>query len=102
MPTFTYVAINEQGREITGAVEAADSAAVEKILEDQSLLPVRVEQGGVAKSKPAATFGMRTKKRKRRRITDRDIIDFSRQLVTLLKAGVPIPVSYTHLTLPTN
>ena len=89
MPTFSYVAINEQGQEVSGALDAADSTAAEKALEEQELLPIKVSLGAEEKRK-ATVSGIGGKKSKRRKVSDRDIIDFSKQMVTLLRAGVPI------------
>ena len=89
MPTFTYVAINEQGKEISGVIEASDSVSAEKAIEEQDLLPIKVKQGSDTTSK-SSRKGVYVKKGKRRKVTDREVIDFSRQLVTLLRAGVPI------------
>ncbi len=89
MPTFTYVAINEQGKEISGVIEASDPTSAEKAIEDQDLLPLKVAQGSDNAAK-SSVKGIRIKKAKRRKVSDRDVIDFSRQLVTLIRAGVPI------------
>lgn len=89
MPTFSYVAINEQGKEISGSIEASDPSSAEKAIEEQDLLPIKVTQGGNSTSKSSGK-GLHVKKGKRRKVSDRDVIDFSRQLVTLIRAGVPI------------
>lgn len=98
MPSFSYKAINEQGQEITGTIEASDAEAASKALEDQDLMPLSVSTHahGTKVKTPVASAGAGTKKR--RKITDRDIIDFTRQLVTLLKAGVPILSSLETLS----
>lgn len=91
MPSFSYVAITEEGREVKGVLEAPDQSAVERALESQNLFPISIsrDHGGV-KAKTSPTVTSPEMKGKRRRITHRDIIDFTRQLMTLLKAGVPI------------
>jgi len=89
MPTFTYVAINDQGQEIKGSLDAADQNAAERALENQELMPLKLTAGADSKAK-SPVRGMGAGKQKRRRITDRDLIDFSRQFVTLHRAGVPI------------
>lgn len=91
MPSFSYSAINEQGKEVSGSVEAADQNAAERMLESQDLMPLRVSQSD-GKSKSAAKVAAPTSASsgKRRKVNERDIIDFTKQLVTLLKAGVPI------------
>jgi len=91
MPSFTYAAINEQGREVNGSIEAADQSAAERLLEGQDLMPLRVTQSD-AKAKNAVKVAIpaASSSAKRKPVSERDIIDFTKQLVTLLKAGVPI------------
>ncbi|MBM3328749.1 MAG: type II secretion system F family protein [Calditrichaeota bacterium] len=96
MPTYSYVAINESGSEVRGTLDAADESAVQRSLEGQDLLPLKITAGGKAEAKaPAASSAAATGKKKK--VTDRDIIDFTRQLVTLIKAGVPILTSLETL-----
>ena len=91
MPTYSYVAINEQGKEITGMLDAPDQGGATRALEAQDLMPVRIVEGTQeARGKPAAAGALPAQVKRRRKIVMRDIIDFTRQLVTLLKAGVPI------------
>ncbi|NQU05068.1 MAG: type II secretion system F family protein [Calditrichaeota bacterium] len=91
MPRFSYVAINSSGKEVKGAMDAGDAAAVEHMLKDQELMPISVSAGesssGEQKSSGLNSSGKGGKPRK---ITVRDVIDFTKQLVTLIKAGVPI------------
>ncbi|NQT33616.1 type II secretion system F family protein [bacterium] len=91
MPNFSYKAVNEQGKEITGVIEASDAVTAQRMLESQNLMPMDVRAGGAVAStdgrKPAA---MSASSGKRKKISARDVIDFTRQLTTLLKAGVPI------------
>ena len=89
MPTFSYVAVNETGKEVSGTIDAADIIAAERQLENQDLMPVKVTASG-DKGKAAAKVAMAAPKGKRKKVSERDIIDFTRQIVTLLKAGVPI------------
>jgi len=90
MPTFSYVAINESGKEVTGTVEAVDKSAAERQIENQDLMPMSVTASSDGKAKAAAKTAAAAKPKKRKKVSERDIIDFTRQIVTLLKAGVPI------------
>jgi type II secretory pathway component PulF len=91
MPTFSYVAINEQGKEVSGTLDAPDESGATRALEAQDLMPVKVfERTSEARGKQASGAAVSGQPRRRRKVVMRDIIDFSRQLVTLLKAGVPI------------
>jgi type II secretory pathway component PulF len=90
MPSFSYVAINEQGREVTGVLEAADRGAAERLLEGQELMPLKLNQSDAKAKSAAKPIAQTTAQGKRKKVSERDIIDFTRQIVTLLKAGVPI------------
>lgn len=65
------------GRRLRGRVVAATRADVEKVLHAQGIVVLRIHRGG----RSGATKG---------RIRSRDVMLFSRQLATLLKAGIPI------------
>ncbi|MFC2150156.1 type II secretion system F family protein [Calditrichota bacterium] len=104
MASYAYTAINESGQEISGVIEASDEAAANKTLEGQNLMPLKIgkSRGGAAPTESAsAARPLAThrggKKRKPKKIVLRDVTDFTRQLVTLLKAGVPILTSLETL-----
>ncbi len=90
MPSFSYTAINETGKEITGVLDAADIAAAQRTIQAQNLLPVKVEPHRSAKTGGKASPLRINKKGKRKKISVREVIDCTRQLSTLLRAGVPI------------
>ncbi len=94
MPSFSYTAINEAGQEISGSVDATDEKAAERTLEGQGLMPLKIGRGkaSAATKTSVKSFGS-SKPKKGKKITLRETIDFTRQLVTLLKAGVPILTS---------
>lgn len=87
MPTFTYVARNPQGKVVTGKTEAATQGMVVKILKDQGLTPTSIQLA-------AATTETRTTTRKQRlkkgRVTIEDLVLISRQLATMIRAGLPL------------
>lgn len=87
MPTFTYVARNPQGKVVTGKTEAATQGMVVKILKDQGLTPTSIQLA-------AATIETRTTTRKQRlkkgRVTIEDLVLISRQLATMIRAGLPL------------
>jgi len=82
MPVFEYKAYNDAGAEITNTIEAANSGEVVERLEKLGYLPINID----AKSKA----GEITLFSGRKKLKEVDIIMFTRQLVTLLKAGVPL------------
>jgi type II secretory pathway component PulF len=92
MPHFFYRARDNEGVLRTGRVEAPDTATLESDLERMGLIPIRI----VALKRP---FTNRTIKLKElfQRITSQDMILFSRQLATLIGAGVSLTKSLSTL-----
>ncbi len=88
MANFAYKARNAGGQLIEGVLEAASSGAVADVLLGQGAVPVEIrETKAKAASKGGGGFNISLTKPKVGHI---DLLLFSRQLHTLLKAGVPI------------
>ncbi|MCK4966360.1 type II secretion system F family protein [bacterium] len=83
MPLFEYKAIDENGKRITGTMEASYSQAVTEFLSKQNYMPLKISEK--KQNNIDLKFFNFIKKVKKE-----DIIMFTKQLVTLLKAGVPI------------
>ncbi|MBI1251668.1 MAG: type II secretion system protein GspF [Alphaproteobacteria bacterium] len=89
MPRFSYVAIDEDGRQRRGGLDAANENAARTVLQKRKLLPVQVALEGAlreakAKDKPVAgpVRGAALPHKTRLLIT--------RQLATLIDASVPV------------
>ncbi|WP_348762044.1 type II secretion system F family protein [uncultured Salinisphaera sp.] len=80
--TFYWTGTDEAGRRVTGRSEGPNEAMIRATLRRQNIRPIHVR-------KKTALFGLGRGKR-RRRISAGDIAAFSRQLATLLAAGVPL------------
>lgn len=89
MPYFTYVARNPQGKLVTGRTEAATQAMVVKILKDQGLTPTSIDTGSAG---AAAQGGKKVRKQKLKRGGTKieDLVLISRQLATMIRAGLPL------------
>lgn len=88
MAHFAYKARDTGGRLIEGVLEAASSGAAADVLIGQGAVPLEIrERAAAAKSAGKAAPGLALFKPKVGHI---DLLLFSRQLHTLLKAGVPI------------
>lgn len=86
MPVFDYKGRNQRGEAISGRIEAATADAVATQLSNSGVIPVDVV---VAKPGQDIFAGLRQAFGETKvRLTD--LILFSRQMYTLLKAGVPI------------
>lgn len=77
--TFLYEGKDRRGSKIKGEMEGRNPNLVKAELRRQGINPTRVRK------KPKDLFGGRGK-----RIKPRDIATFSRQLATMMKAGVPM------------
>lgn len=82
MLSFSYVARNPKtGQKVHSVVEAESEQAVSKLLKDQGLAPIEITA-----NKSQDSFIARYKNR----ISTKDKILFSRQLATLVNAGLPL------------
>ena len=85
MAQFTYQAINKQGKDITGTVEAMDRNAGIEALVKQNLKPISLKAKDESANATAFLnrfFGSKVK-------ADALVI-FTRQLATMISAGVPL------------
>jgi type II secretory pathway component PulF len=85
MPVFVYKAINESGQTITGEMEAGTAGAVSEQLSGQNYMPLKIteKKSGGGLNLSALNFGGN-------KVKPEEIINFTKYLVTLLRAGVPI------------
>lgn len=86
MANFAYKARNSGGQLVEGVLEGATSGAVADVLLGQGVVPVEIRETGAAAGE-AFSLNINIIKPKVGHI---DLLLFSRQLHTLLKAGVPI------------
>ena len=82
MPTYSYKAITADGQTVSGALQAESQALALRMLDDQSLFPVTVHEGGGAAQ--SAITG------RKRRVRLKHQTAFYTQLADLLRAGVPL------------
>lgn len=85
MPLFQYKARGHRGDSIEGSIEAVSSDAVASQLLESGITPIEIE---VAKTgvNTEINFG----KFFEEKVTETDVIQFSRQMYSLTKAGVPM------------
>ena len=87
---FTYKATTKDGRSITGTVEAASRQALIASLHKQDIHPVVIEE---KKGRAGGKALFSTKKK----IKLQDLVIFTRQLSTMISAGVPLARSLAAL-----
>jgi len=82
LATFLWEGMDKKGRKVRGETNAVSVAFVNATLRRQGINPVKVRKKGKA-------FFTRKKK-----ITSKDVSIFSRQLATMITAGIPIVQSF--------
>ncbi len=81
--TFTWQGIDKRGQKAGGEVTGVNLALAKAQLRKQGINPTKVRK------KKVSLFGQRKKK-----ITPGDIALFTRQMATMMKAGVPLVQSF--------
>ncbi len=85
MPLFAYKGRDRRGAAVTGVLEAASADAVAADLQSAGIVPVDIRESAEQAAGPGLWERLR-----RRKPGLTDLIQFARQLHTLLRAGVPI------------
>jgi len=89
MPQFAYQARDLQGRKLTGKVEAKSQQSAAAILLEKKLLIISLhEKNESAFSELNASLA---------KVKDDDIVNFTRQLATMINAGLPLLKAFSIL-----
>lgn len=94
MPTFQYTGRDNQGQAVDGNIEANSIDAVATQLLNTGVTPVNITQ---AQKEKKSSDGLNFDFSKNKKPTLDDLVLFSRQMYTLMHAGVPIIRSITGL-----
>ena len=95
MPFYQYKAVTPAGEVQEGVLEASSTPAAVARLQSMGMIPIRAEEAGAAKvSVPASA---RKPLFSRKGISENDIGILTRELATLLKAGLPLDRSFEIL-----
>ncbi len=90
---FTYKAVGKDGKTVTGSAEAADRQAILELLHKQGIKPILVEAGKGGRKSSGGLFKFGNKKK----VKLTDLVVFTRQLSTMISAGVPLARSLSAL-----
>lgn len=86
MAVFIWEGTNPQGKKISGEIEAKDTQAVFNYLRSQKIIPlaktIREKGKGVEMEIKIPGFS--------KKVTGRDVVLFTRQLATMIDAGLPL------------
>ncbi len=97
MATFVYTAHNAEGQIVKGTVSAADKASATKAISAQGLKPFLVKS-----DTPSSSLGKFGAIKLGGRVKSKDKVIFTRQLATMINAGVPIVRSLSTLQAQTE
>ncbi len=87
---FNYKATNKEGKTVSGTAEAANKSTLLAALHKQGLHPLLIEKAK-GKSRLSSIFG------KSKKVKQSDLVIFTRQLSTMISAGVPLTRSLSAL-----
>ncbi len=82
MATYSYVAINRQGKEVKGQLEAENETQVQNLIKAKDLALLEVNKQSVLTKDIELDIG--------NKVTSRDLSVFCRQFVSMTRAGVTI------------
>jgi general secretion pathway protein F len=87
MGAFEYIALDPAGKERKGILEGDTPRHIRQLLREQQLLPVSVAEVAQREAKRQRSFSLM------RRVSATDLALFTRQLATLVRAGLPLEES---------
>lgn len=90
MANFQYQARDGAGKIVTGNIEAADQQTATTILMERNLLVTSLQAGGGGSRRSGG-------KKKQGNVKAQDLVVFTRQLATMMDAGLPLVQSLTAL-----
>jgi general secretion pathway protein F len=88
MGAFEYTALDTQGRERKGLIEADTPKHVRQLLRDKQLLPMEIQEAAQNELKRSRARGLF-----KRGLSTLDLALLTRQLATLLRSGLPLEES---------
>ncbi len=94
MSIYEYVALDDKGREKKGFIDATGLAAARQQLREQGVYPVEINQTTQKKESALASI---LEINLRQKVSAKEISVFTRQLSTLLGAGIPLVSSFNVL-----
>lgn len=88
MPTYTYQAVTQAGGDITGSLDAANRNEAVSAIRQLGHQPVNVDEGSAEVKEASRDSRDEGAPRRKARISKRELPVFTRQLGTLLRAGL--------------
>lgn len=103
MPEYIYKATDRTGKVMEGSFDAADEAAVVNRLRGMGCIPIRIEQAAAGarpqSRKMSITIDFKTRiALKFKRVSGAELLSFTQELATLIRAGLPLDRSLSVVT----
>jgi general secretion pathway protein F len=99
MPVFEYTALNDKGKKLKGIIDAQSTAAARQKLRDSNIYLTDLQESSGAKKSISLKRPLEGLFRK---VGTREVTVMTRQLATLLGAGLPLVQSLTTLIAQTS
>ena len=96
MAQFQYRATDYTGKIVEGSMEAGEERSVVARLQERGLIPIRIGAGGAVAPPARVPISLPTIGG-RKKVRNKDVLIFTQELSTLLKAGLPLDKSLTTL-----
>ncbi|HEY2385595.1 MAG TPA: type II secretion system F family protein [Candidatus Binatia bacterium] len=96
MAQFQYRATDYTGKIVEGSMEAGEERSVVARLQERGLIPLRIGAGGAVAAPARVPISLPTIGG-RKKVRNKDVLVFTQELSTLLKAGLPLDKSLTTL-----
>jgi general secretion pathway protein F len=90
MPLYRYKAVNASGDVAAGELDAANESEIVDRLRDQGLMPMQVVAAAADRGSAARKPAERRRWFTPRRVTRNNVLSLTRELATLLHAGLPL------------
>jgi type IV pilus assembly protein PilC len=87
MQQFSYTAVDARGQQKTGIIDAANNADATAQIKAMGFFPTRIAEAG---TEAAGTIGTAKKIKKGGKVKSKILTVFTRQLATLIDAGLPL------------
>ena len=99
MPSFSFVALDSKGQQVSDSLEAATQTEAIHQLRSRGLFPTSVKEGGISGTKASTVRAPSTLAKglnvslpflERKTVKAKTLMIFTRQLATLIDAGLPL------------
>lgn len=90
MPTFRYIARSADGQRVDGTLEAADRRSALQMLQQAGHMPLSLEQAAAGRTAGRKRFRFEWKTGGTLRMSQRDVLLFSRETADLLASGMTL------------